>query len=480
MSEYTTTPNLGLFKPDYNKDWDSWGDHLNRNADKIDAAVGVTVPPYGSIQAAIDALPATGGRVELSANTTYLLTSGISTSKPNVTLTAPGWGSIIRRDPSFTTGVLVSMTGAGAIIENLTVDGNGVIPTNYGGYSEALVSGANSIVRGCHIMNSKGTIHLTLAGMYSKALFNKITGPGINLHVETGYGIWALNGDTVLIEGNTVTDTCADGIGFGGPGSRAIGNHISNCHLYSENGGGQLAYYDITLGVPAGVGLSQGNYIGATPTGDGLEVSGKYFISDGDEVEGVGGYGMHISATSGHVTLVNGIIRNTGSGSPTFMDGIIIDANVSDIKIHQMQILDDRATKVMRSCIAFNVGTSDNITITNNSFGPFLNFAIVDFGTTGMNKIVKNNLGIDNTFTPIAILSGTISPLWGETQVISNVGTVTSIQGVLYNNRVARFFSGSGTVVYQAGSGNIMNTTTCALNNYKEGMYLNGNWYFQT
>ena len=38
-SDYTTTPNLGLFKPNYNKDVGNWGNHLNSNADKIDAAL---------------------------------------------------------------------------------------------------------------------------------------------------------------------------------------------------------------------------------------------------------------------------------------------------------------------------------------------------------------------------------------------------------------------------------------------------------
>jgi hypothetical protein len=40
MSDYTTTPNLGLYKPTPNADGDMWGDHLNANADILDAAVG--------------------------------------------------------------------------------------------------------------------------------------------------------------------------------------------------------------------------------------------------------------------------------------------------------------------------------------------------------------------------------------------------------------------------------------------------------
>ena len=36
MSEFTTTPNYGLIKPNDNADVDLWGVHLNANADTID------------------------------------------------------------------------------------------------------------------------------------------------------------------------------------------------------------------------------------------------------------------------------------------------------------------------------------------------------------------------------------------------------------------------------------------------------------
>ena len=39
-SDYTRTPNLGLYKPTPNADVDAWGAHLNANADTLDAAVG--------------------------------------------------------------------------------------------------------------------------------------------------------------------------------------------------------------------------------------------------------------------------------------------------------------------------------------------------------------------------------------------------------------------------------------------------------
>jgi hypothetical protein len=40
MSDYTTTPRLGLFKPTFDADDDQWGNHWNANADILDAAVG--------------------------------------------------------------------------------------------------------------------------------------------------------------------------------------------------------------------------------------------------------------------------------------------------------------------------------------------------------------------------------------------------------------------------------------------------------
>ena len=39
MSEFTTTPKLGLYKPKYNQDAEHWGDHLNANADTLDLTI---------------------------------------------------------------------------------------------------------------------------------------------------------------------------------------------------------------------------------------------------------------------------------------------------------------------------------------------------------------------------------------------------------------------------------------------------------
>jgi hypothetical protein len=45
-SDYTTTPNLGLYKPNYNADVDHWADHLNTNADILDETVHTIQTTY--------------------------------------------------------------------------------------------------------------------------------------------------------------------------------------------------------------------------------------------------------------------------------------------------------------------------------------------------------------------------------------------------------------------------------------------------
>jgi hypothetical protein len=72
MSDYTTTPNLQLYKPTPNADGDMWGAHLNTNADTLDALLGTSTPgPFlpisgGSMQGALN-YAATGGTIVRSA-----------------------------------------------------------------------------------------------------------------------------------------------------------------------------------------------------------------------------------------------------------------------------------------------------------------------------------------------------------------------------------------------------------------------------
>ena len=69
MSEFTTTPKLGLYKPKYNQDAESWGDHLNANADTLDLTIsGLSTDIGGPF------LPLTGG--QMAGPLTYYAAGG--------------------------------------------------------------------------------------------------------------------------------------------------------------------------------------------------------------------------------------------------------------------------------------------------------------------------------------------------------------------------------------------------------------------
>lgn len=63
-SDYTTTPNLGLYMPNYDMDDGQWGFHLNQNANALDSAIGNLqngILPTVLKSAANDAAAATAG-----------------------------------------------------------------------------------------------------------------------------------------------------------------------------------------------------------------------------------------------------------------------------------------------------------------------------------------------------------------------------------------------------------------------------------
>src|SRR5215469_4310549 len=72
VSDYTTTPNLNLYKPAWNADVDNWGLHWNANADTLDATLGtgaggVFLPLAGGVMNGPLNYTATGGNTSRSA-----------------------------------------------------------------------------------------------------------------------------------------------------------------------------------------------------------------------------------------------------------------------------------------------------------------------------------------------------------------------------------------------------------------------------
>jgi hypothetical protein len=361
----------------------------------IDGPVIFAGPPVtlsGSIiQASLDALPVNGGSIMLAANTTYVVTTAIASSKNNVRITAPSWNTIIQRGPTFS-GALLQLNGDGCLIEGVTFDGNGaVVGAISSGATEAAITGANSRITNCQFINSSATMNISCAGAGCRVDHCTITGMGISLSTERGFGIWAVNNVQVFLEHNHITGTGIEAIGFNGPGSVANGNIISGCHCWSGGPGGQLWSYPYTAS-ESGTVVSN-NFIGKgqdTSSG-GMELSGNNVTCVGNTI--VNQYMGGIQLDSGRgVTITGNTILNVGLNMGGAQDGIYVLPGITDFVISGNRIADDNATPNMRYGIVVNTGASDRYTITGNLIFPFGTLGIAD-GGTGTNKVISNNTG---------------------------------------------------------------------------------------
>jgi hypothetical protein len=418
-----------------------------------------------------DALPATGGLITLSANTVYNVTATITISKPNVRISAPSWGTILRRDPAFSSGVQMQVTGAGCTIEGFTIDGNSVVTT----VMELVASGDNSLVRRMQIINSAGSGHLTLAGNNSRATGNRITGLGTNPATQTGYGIWALNHQTVTIDDNTISGTGIDAIGADGDGTRIIGNRVSGCHCYTGGAGGQIATYP-TSGGGVGNGIAViGNTVGpgGSALAHGIEAGAANMLIAGNVVDGVGSYGILVISSGD--TITGNYLRNIGTQPG--IDGIEILAGVSDLVISGNRIADDRATPVMRAGVWVAAGTSDRYTIVGNTISGAVTAPIVDDGT-GNNKVIGLNVGVDN-IVPTSIAAATLVLPENPVTILQGTTPVTAISTtVAYPTGFRITIIPAAAASFVAGN-NIANSITCVPNVPVIAVFANNAWFFK-
>ena len=125
---------------------------------------------YGSVQACHDALPASGGKMILAPDATYIQTATIRISKPNVTVECPSWNTVLRRGPGLTYEIM-TLLGEGDIIRNCTIDGNGA--TYPDGYADLGIDGVGSMGWHIHAIHGGGSIQVRLGGANSRSgLFN--------------------------------------------------------------------------------------------------------------------------------------------------------------------------------------------------------------------------------------------------------------------------------------------------------------------
>jgi hypothetical protein len=163
MTDYTNTPNLGLYKPTNMGDTDSWGLHLNANADLLDAAVGTGGPylplsggtltgsltlvadPAAALQAAtrqyVDNKVAGSVAGVSSFNTR---TGAVALSSGDVT-TALAFTPVSAASPTFTGTVTAPVVNATTVRETVTSLIGNVIDLSQGTYFTKTITGATAL-----------------------------------------------------------------------------------------------------------------------------------------------------------------------------------------------------------------------------------------------------------------------------------------------------------------------------------------------
>ncbi len=156
------------------------------------------------INAAITALPATGGEIVI-LDGTYDITAKIDVTKNNVSIRGNGNATILKRmfNSSVKEGVITLTYRSYCKIANLQVDGNKASFTNGNNYGIYLYGSSNNAVTGNTCNNNNSGIYL-----YASSNNNTVTGNTCN---DNGYGIYLYASNN----NNTVTgNTCNDN-GYG-------------------------------------------------------------------------------------------------------------------------------------------------------------------------------------------------------------------------------------------------------------------------
>ena len=386
---------------------------------------GVSVPPGGSIQAVIDLLPATGGEVRLSSNTTYVLTAAITSSTNNVCITAPGWGTVIQRGPGLTATNLFTLSGSGCRIEGMTFDGDNVV-NNAG--AEVAVSGANSRITNVRVINSAGPINVSAAGVNSRV--DHCTIIGLSQAANQSYGIWAEAAVPVCIDHNTVTGTGVCGIGANGAGTVIEANKIDGCCAYTGIGGGQI-FIDCSSGSAAQDVLVMNNSIGqgASSGAGGVEVAGNNVTIVGNRIANQMSFGIlwHFGCD---LTVTGNTVLNPGLNLSGTEDGVVINGGATDFVISGNHIGDNNTTPNMRFAVNINAAGSDRFTIAGNTLGPqSWGQGSIGDSSTGVDKVIHGNVGTD-TFSEYLSVGATLALVpSGVVFLLAGTGTVTSITG---------------------------------------------------
>jgi fibronectin-binding autotransporter adhesin len=303
----------------------------SQNKEKADY-VGDGTNDQNAINAAIAALPTTGGSVVL-LDGTFNIKSDITLNKANVLISGQGTGTKLVRQynaaPTGDTGIFF-VTVDNITITNLQIDGNKAVYTtsNNNGIGYLSATSNASTIDKVSIINCAGSA--IFSGNYVN--YAKIVNSSISSNAN---GIDLRNDGESVISNNVVTNNTGIGINAGNNRSATITTNLvkANGSGIQANTGSVVTGNVVNNNINDGI---QASGTGASVSGNSLSSNGRNGIVTGNnttvtgnQITGSGSYGISAYYANNYRSLISdNNISNSGlDGMSIGADGAIISNN---------------------------------------------------------------------------------------------------------------------------------------------------------
>jgi len=436
----------------------------SQNKEKADY-VGNGTSDQNAINAAINALPSTGGSVVL-LDGTYNITSSVIINKPNVNLTGSGANTILKRmydESGVNTGGVITVVAASTAVTNvdvsqLSINGNKASFSSANDYGIFVSSGGCGIQANNEKINNNWIGNTAGNGVYiyngacaaiqnDQITNNIITGSGGNgiatddstsnavisgnvSSNNSGYGIYVSGGTGENITGNTTNSNATGGIITGTTSTNVSDNIIKSNTTYGIYIGGFVGGQNTIsgnvidsngIGVNFGPGntnetLSGNTIVNSATTGvfvDGGTPSTNIIIS-ANTISGNGGSGVQFNTNIVNSTITDNTLNNNGGvGSSSSISICPGGPGCASDQITNNNISDSAGTG---NAISISSG-SKNIYLSNNTYSGTGASSIFDSGIgtvyndqldSNGNAVIRTQAGIGlNVTAPTYSIQGT-------------------------------------------------------------------------
>jgi len=294
------------------------------------------VDDHVEIQAAIDALPTTGGRVLLSEGV-FSVAGSIDLSA-NLILEGQGFGTEIQQAAGANLHNILSIVWAeGVTVRNLTVNGQKDLQTWGNGVGIRLGDGASyATVEHINLVDTRGR-GISMYGNSSEVVVQNLrvertTGDAIyagqfnvqvlnNVVLDAGNGIMILQANGSIVTGNVVRDSGRNGIELLNSKNVIVSNNLVKGSgylgmVFTDSEGIAAANNRLTYNDNNGIDCNNSKHVSIT--GNVSSYNGSAQNAQYSNLEGNG----ILTWRCKHVTISGNVTFNNGQGQPLNRDGI--------------------------------------------------------------------------------------------------------------------------------------------------------------